>query len=424
MIIDIVMPKMGESITEGTILEWKKEIGEFVEMDEILLEIGTDKVDSEIPSPAAGKIIEIIGKPNDVFDVGAVIARVESVSDQLKSSDNTEEQEKIILDENKVTSLKNKETIETSKANTKIDENNFFTPAVNKIIKKNNLTKDDLLSIVGTGKNNRITKIDVLKFVKLKKNDLATSVNKKLSEPTLEVGSKESLLNEMDHVRKKIAIHMRNSLDTSAHVYVSTEIDMSRIVEYVSEKEKDFKAQEGFNLTFTPFIFQGAVKSLSSFPIMNSSIDKDNVITHKNVNIGMAVATDNGLMVPVLRNCEELNFLGLCRKVNSIAKNSRDKKLKPDDLQGSTFSISNFGVFNVTMGTPIINQPNVGIFGIGAIKKRAVVIETNDGDTIGIKSIMVTTLGFDHRLIDGSEGSMFIEDFRKNMENFQLENLF
>ena len=424
MIIDIVMPKMGESITEGTILEWKKEIGEFVEMDEILLEIGTDKVDSEIPSPAAGKIIEIIGKPNDVFDVGAVIARVESVSDQLKSSDNTEEQEKIILDENKETSLKNKETIETSKANTKIDENNFFTPAVNKIIKKNNLTKDDLLSIVGTGKNNRITKIDVLKFVKLKKNDLATSVNKKLSEPTLEVGSKESLLNEMDHVRKKIAIHMRNSLDTSAHVYVSTEIDMSRIVEYVSEKENDFKVQEGFNLTFTPFIFQGAVKSLSSFPIMNSSIDKDNVITHKNVNIGMAVATDNGLMVPVLRNCEELNFLGLCRKVNSIAKNTRDKKLKPDDLQGSTFSISNFGVFNVTMGTPIINQPNVGIFGIGAIKKRAVVIETNDGDTIGIKSIMVTTLGFDHRLIDGSEGSMFIEDFRKNMENFQLENLF
>ena len=424
MIIDIVMPKMGESITEGTILEWKKEIGEFVEMDEILLEIGTDKVDSEIPSPAAGKIIEIIGKPNDVFDVGAVIARVESVSDQPKSSDKTQEQEKITVDQIKETTSKNEETIEISKLNSNKDENNFFTPAVNKIIKKNNLTKDDLLSIVGTGKNNRITKIDVLKFVKLKKNDLAISVNKKLSEPTLEVASKESLLNEMDHVRKKIAIHMRNSLDTSAHVYVSTEIDMSRIVEYVSEKEKDFKAREGFNLTFTPFIFQGAVKSLSSFPIMNSSIDKDNVITHKNINIGMAVATDNGLMVPVLSNCEELNFLGLCRKVNSIAQNTRDKKLKPDDLQGSTFSISNFGVFNVTMGTPIINQPNVGIFGIGAIKKRAVVIETKDGDTIGIKSIMVTTLGFDHRLIDGSEGSMFIEDFRKNMENFQLENLF
>ena len=424
MIIDIVMPKMGESITEGTILEWKKEIGEFVEMDEILLEIGTDKVDSEIPSPAAGKIIEIIGKPNDVFDVGAVIARVESASDQLKSSDKIQQQEKIILDENKETHSKNEETINTSKPNSNKDENNFFTPAVNKIIKKNNLTKDDLSSIVGTGKSNRITKIDVLKFVKLRKNDLVTSVNKKLTEPTVAVGSKESLLNEMDHVRKKIAIHMRNSLDTSAHVYVSTEIDMSRIVEYVSEKENDFRAQEAFNLTFTPFIFQGAVKSLSSFPIMNSSIDKDNVITHKNINIGMAVATDNGLMVPVLSNCEELNFLGLCRKVNLLAKNTRDKKLKPDDLQGSTFSISNFGVFNVTMGTPIINQPNVGIFGIGAIKKRAVVIETKDGDTIGIKSIMVTTLGFDHRLIDGSEGSMFIEDFRKNMENFQLENLF
>ena len=424
MIIDIVMPKMGESITEGTILEWKKEIGEFVEMDEILLEIGTDKVDSEIPSPAAGKIIEIIGKPNDVFDVGAVIARVESNSDQPKSSNKTQEQEKITLDENKETLSKNEKTIDIPKPNSNKDENNFFTPAVNKIIKKNNLTKDDLLSIVGTGKNNRITKIDVLKFVKLKKNDLVASVNKKLTKPTTEVNAEENLSNEMDHIRKKIAIHMRNSLDTSAHVYVSTEIDMSRIVEYVSEKQNDFKAHEGFNLTFTPFIFQGAVKSLSSFPIMNSSIDKDNVITHKNINIGMAVATDNGLMVPVLSKCEELNFLGLCRKVNLLAKNTRDKKLKPDDLQGSTFSISNFGVFNVTMGTPIINQPNVGIFGIGAIKKRAVVIETNDGDTIGIKSIMVTTLGFDHRLIDGSEGSMFIEDFRKNMENFQLENLF
>ena len=422
MIVDIVMPKMGESITEGTILEWKKEIGEFVEMDEILLEIGTDKVDSEIPSPTAGKIIEIIGKPNDVFDVGAVIARVESVSDQLKSSDKIQEQEKIIIDQIKETPSKNEETIEISKLNSNKDENNFFTPAVNKIIKKNNLTKDELLSIVGTGKNNRITKIDVLKFVKLKKNNLATSVNKKLSEPTPEVGSKESLLNEMDHVRKKIAIHMRNSLDTSAHVYVSTEIDMSRIGEYVSEKENDFKAQEGFNLTFTPFIFQGAVKSLSSFPIMNSSIDKDNVITHKNVNIGMAVATDNGLMVPVLRNCEELNFLGLCRKVNSIAKNTRDKKLKPDDLQGSTFSISNFGVFNVTMGTPIINQPNVGILGIGAIKKQPVVIESKYGDSIGIKSMMMVSLGFDHRLVDGAEGAKFINSIKINLEKISLES--
>ena len=227
----------------------------------------------------------------------------------------------------------------------------------------------------------------------------------------------------MDHMRKLIADHMRSSIDTSAHVYVTTEVDMSKIVDYVKANESSFSQREGYRLTYTPFIIQSCVKALGQFPDMNSSLDGTSIVFHKNINIGMAVAVDNGLMVPVLLNCEELNFLGICRKVHDLAMRTRNKELNADELQGSTFSISNFGVFNVTMGTPIINQPNVGILGVGVVKKRPVVIETSGGDTIGIKSIMYLSLGFDHRLIDGAGGSQFIDSIRNNIENVDLESL-
>ena len=227
----------------------------------------------------------------------------------------------------------------------------------------------------------------------------------------------------MDHMSKLIADHMRSSIDTSAHVYVTTEVDMSKIVDYVKANESSFSQREGYRLTYTPFIIQSCVKALGQFPDMNSSLDGTSIVFHKNINIGMAVAVDNGLMVPVLLNCEELNFLGICRKVHDLAMRTRNKELNADELQGSTFSISNFGVFNVTMGTPIINQPNVGILGVGVVKKRPVVIETSGGDTIGIKSIMYLSLGFDHRLIDGAGGSQFIDSVRNNIENIDLESL-
>jgi 2-oxoglutarate dehydrogenase E2 component (dihydrolipoamide succinyltransferase) len=228
---------------------------------------------------------------------------------------------------------------------------------------------------------------------------------------------------EMDHMRKLIAEHMRNSLDTSAHVYVMTEVDMSAIVNYVSNQGDAFYQREGYKLTYTPFIIRACVKALNGQPEMNASLAGSSIVYHKNVNMGMAVAVNKGLMVPVLEKCEELNFLGLCRKVKDLALRTRNKQLNPDELQGSTFSISNFGVFNITMGTPIINQPNVGILGVGVIKKRPVVIETKEGDTIGIKSMMVLSLGFDHRLIDGAGGSQFVDTVRKNLENMNLETL-
>jgi 2-oxoglutarate dehydrogenase E2 component (dihydrolipoamide succinyltransferase) len=228
----------------------------------------------------------------------------------------------------------------------------------------------------------------------------------------------------MDHMRKLIANHMRESIDVSAHVYVMSEIDMTNIVNFVKQEDSAFKSKEGYPLTYTPFIINACVKALGHYPEMNASISEDNIIYHKNINIGMAVAIEKGLMVPVLKNCEELNFLGLCRKLRDISVRARNNQIIPDELQGSTFSISNFGVFNVTMGTPIINQPNVGILGVGAVKKRPVVIETKDGDTIGIKSMMILSLGFDHRLVDGAGGSKFIEMVKENIETMNLENLF
>ena len=425
MVIDIVMPKMGESITEGTIIEWRKKIGDIVEMDEILLEIGTDKVDSEIPSPTAGTIVEILAKPNDIMEVGTVIAKVETDSDAALVQKSTQS----LVSEQKTEELVEDKIVEVPKAispktKPQSGEKKFFTPVVNKIAIENNIEIDELMTILGTGKGGRVTKVDVLNYLKSRLT-VPSAKQSDMAQP-LAVPPTFSRLDEtveMDHMRKLIAEHMRNSLDTSAHVYVMTEVDMSAIVNYVNKQEDTFYQREGYKLTYTPFIIRACVKALNSQPEMNASLEDSSIVYHKNVNMGMAVAVNKGLMVPVLEKCEELNFLGLCRKVRDLALRTRNKQLNPDELQGSTFSISNFGVFNVTMGTPIINQPNVGILGVGVIKKRPVVIETKEGDTIGIKSMMVLSLGFDHRLIDGAGGSQFVDTVRENLENMNLETL-
>jgi 2-oxoglutarate dehydrogenase E2 component (dihydrolipoamide succinyltransferase) len=425
MVIDIVMPKMGESITEGTIIEWRKKIGDIVEMDEILLEIGTDKVDSEIPSPAAGTIVEILAKPNDIMEVGTVIAKVETDSDAALVQKSTQS----LVSEQKTEELVEDKIVEVPKAispktKPQSGEKKFFTPVVNKIAIENNIEIDELMTILGTGKGGRVTKVDVLNYLKSRLT-VPSAKQSDMAQP-LAVPPAFSRLDEtveMDHMRKLIAEHMRNSLDTSAHVYVMTEVDMSAIVNYVNKQEDTFYQREGYKLTYTPFIIRACVKALNSQPEMNASLEDSSIVYHKNVNMGMAVAVNKGLMVPVLEKCEELNFLGLCRKVRDTALRTRNKQLNPDELQGSTFSISNFGVFNATMGTPIINQPNVGILGVGVVKKRPVVIETKEGDTIGIKSMMVLSLGFDHRLIDGAGGSQFVDTVRKNLENMNLETI-
>ena len=419
MIVDIVMPKMGESITEGTIIEWRKKVGDPIKMDEIILEIGTDKVDSEIPSSTEGVLIEIIGKPNDVMEVGAVIARVETDSNASVIEKPVEEKEVLDIEKN----IESKPVVQKKVSiKSKSNEKKFFTPVVNRVAEENNIEYDELMTIKGSGKGGRVTKVDILSYIKNRQDPILESISEDRDKPSHTFSHEEDKI-EMDHMRKLIADHMRSSIDTSAHVYVMTEVDMTKIVDYVLLKQDSFFQREGYSLTYTPFIIQGCVKALGQFPDMNSSLDENSIIYHKNINIGMAVAVDNGLMVPVILNCEELNFLGICRKVRDLVLRTRNKELNADELQGSTFSISNFGVFNVTMGTPIINQPNVGILGVGVVKKRPVVIETNDGDTIGIKSMMYLSLGFDHRLIDGAGGSQFIESVRENIEKIDLESL-
>jgi len=412
MLVDIIMPKMGESITEGTIIEWRKKIGDNVEKDEMFLEIGTDKVNSEIPASAAGILVEILAEPNDVVEVGKVIGRINTDTKAAKETPVQDQPEPIVPKEPKASQMekpvrKSTEKILAGK------RKSFFTPVVMKIAQEKNIPIAELDTIHGTGRGGRVTKKDLLAYLDDRSEPVGSS---KLSMP--------DNIEEMEYMRKKIADHMRSSLDTAAHVHVMTEVDMTTIVDYVMAKEESFSNREGFSLTYTPFIVTAVVKAIQQIPLMNCSLDGGEIVHKKNINIGMAVSIEDGLMVPVIEKCEEANFLGLCRRVRDITVRTRDKKLSPDELQGSTFSISNFGVFNVTMGTPIINQPNVGILGVGAIKKRPVVIETEAGDMIGIRSMMTLTLGFDHRLIDGEGGSKFIDAVRKDLETMDLERLF
>ena len=412
MLVDIIMPKMGESITEGTIIEWRKKIGDNVEKDEIFLEIGTDKVDSEIPASVSGILVEILAKPNDVVDVGKVIGRINTDPKAVKETPVQDQSESIVPKETEASQME-KPVRKTTVKKLAGKRKSFFTPVVMKIAQDNNVPMAELDMVQGTGRGGRVTKKDLLAYLD---DRSGPELSHKLS--------MTDNVEEMEYMRKKIADHMRSSLDTAAHVHVMTEVDMTTIVDYVTAKEESFSSGEGFSLTYTPFIVTAVVKAIQRFPLMNSSLEDGNIVQKKNINIGIAVSIEDGLMVPVIEKCEEANFLGLCRRVRDITLRTRDKDLRPDELQGSTFSISNFGVFNVTMGTPIINQPNVGILGVGAIKKRPVVIETKAGDTIGIRSLMVLTLGFDHRLIDGAGGSQFIDAVRDELETMDLEQLF
>ena len=416
MIVDIIMPKMGESITEGTILEWRKKVGEVIEKDEILLEIGTDKVDSEIPSSSAGIITEILAKPNDVKEVGEVIARVET--DQKNNSiklDNSNEDIKKSID----TTIELNTFEEPKSERVTMGSKRFYTPVVMKIVAERGLPLSELETIPGTGRGGRITKKDILSYLESQEEmDIHSKAD---NIQNIVVGSNK--IEEMSHMRKLIGEHMKQSLVESAHVYVMTEVDMTEIVKFVKNNDAAFHNNEKFKLTFTPFIIDAVIKSLKDFPEMNSFITGNKINYQHHINIGLAVAVKKGLMVPCLLNCEEKNFLGLCRSVNAIVNKTRNDSITADELSGSTFTITNFGVFGVSIGTPIINQPNVGILGVGTIKKQPVVIESKTGDSIAIRSMMMLSLGFDHRLIDGAGGSNFINKVKYYLETMSLDSI-
>ena len=428
MKIDVVMPKMGESITEGTILEWYKKIGDEIEQDETLLEIGTDKVDSEIPSPSSGVITMIMAEPNDVVDVGEVIARIETDSKLV----NLEKFSKLPSDEKPIE--KPEEVVKEKDVQIKNEKKSFnissstkgpiLSPAVTKLASQEGISFSELALINGTGKLGRITKKDLEGYL--------SSGNRLIDESSIQLPKESSLSFEfasnsktekLDNMRKRISEHMRYSLNTSAHVHIMNEVDMTDIVDFVKKEEASFHSKEGFNLTITPFIIFSLAKVLNEMPELNSSLDGDLVIQHPQINMGIAVSVDGGLMVPSINNCDEKNLLGICRDLNTIVEKTRLKAINPDDLQGSTFTLSNFGVFGATIGTPIINQPNVGILGAGVIKKQPVVIEKNDLDVIAIRQMMMLSLGFDHRLIDGAGGALFLSKIKNILENFNFENI-
>jgi len=428
MIIDVVMPKMGESITEGTILEWYKKIGDEIEQDETLLEIGTDKVDSEIPSPSSGVITMIMAEPNDVVDVGEVIARIETDSKSV----NLEKISELPADEKLIEKLKG--VVKEKDVQIKSEKKSFnlssstkgpiLSPAVTKLANQEGISFSELALINGTGKSGRITKKDLEGYL--------SSGNRSIDESSIQLPKESSLsfefasnskTDKLDNMRKRISEHMRYSLNTSAHVHIMNEVDMTDIVDFVKKEEASFHSKEGFNLTITPFIIFSLAKVLNEMPELNSSLDGDLVIQHPQINMGIAVSVDGGLMVPSINNCDEKNLLGICRDLNDIVQKTRVKAINPDDLQGSTFTLSNFGVFGATIGTPIINQPNVGILGTGVIKKQPVVIEKNDLDIIAIRQMMMLSLGFDHRLIDGAGGALFLSKIKNILENFNFENI-
>ena len=430
MLLDVVMPKMGESITEGTILEWRKKVGDLVEKDELFLEIGTDKVDSEIPSLESGIIVEILALENDVVDVGTVIARIETDESLVDISSPSKKPMKAPEPEfiNKPIKVEQPPSTRKKKVDSAESQNGkkFYTPVVLKIASQEGIPLNELEQISGSGRGGRVTKKDVLNYIE-NHNIIQTQVVEPAPPfspaPLANSSALPGRTEEMHHMRKIIADHMKKSIETSAHVYVMTEVDMTSIVDFVNENENDFLSREGYKLTYTPFMVDAVVKALKDFPEMNSSLLGTSVTYHKNINIGLAVAIENGLMVPTMFNCEEKNFLGLCRAVNDVANRTRNKQISTDELTGSTFTITNFGVFGVTIGTPIINQPNVGILGVGAIKKQAVVVESPQGDAIAIRSMMMLSLGFDHRLIDGAGGAKFIERIRHYLVTMDLRQV-
>ena len=426
MSVDVIMPKLGESITEGTILEWKKNVGDMINKDETLLEISTDKVDSEVPSPAEGKIIDILYSVNDVVAVGEVIAKIGSKSDNVLKKTKDEKNNK---DEKiKVELKKTDDFLETSpKESKKIDNKNykstrFYSPLVKSIANKENISLDELDGISGSGNNGRVNKDDILKYLKNKKNITSSSLNK--SQRSESSYLLEDKLEPMGHVRKMIAEHMAKSRDTSVHVYSTSEIDMTNIVKFRNNFKEQFKSQYQTALTYTPFIIDAVIKAIHDFPLINSKVDRDNIQFNQNINVGVAVALpDDNLIVPVIKRSEELNFLGLARSTNDLASRAREGKLNPEEAQGSTFTITNPGIFGSLFGMGIINQPNVGLLSVGAIHKKPVVKETEYGDVVVVRGMMYLTLAYDHRIIDGAYGTRFLSRIKELLESFDKEKI-
>ena len=431
--VDLVMPKLGESIMEATILKWHKKPGDKVEMDETVLDIATDKVDSEVPSTVEGTIAEILYNENDAVPIGKVIARVETNDDGTENIEANQSSPSAQHEEAEVMEEVPYKPEEKKSMSSVVSGIRFYSPLVLNIAASEGVSMGELENMEGTGQDGRVSKKDMMAYLEKRKNAPqqkiqqtqhetqirevpATTSNLEYS-PAVYTGNVEII--EMDRMRKMIAKHMIDSQNTSAHVTSFTECDVTNLVLVCEKGKKDYEKREGEKITFTPLFLEVIVKCIKKYPMINSSVDGDRIIIKKDINIGMATAMPSGnLIVPVIKNADQLNLTGLTKQVNSLANAARNNKLKPDDTANGTFTLTNVGTFGSIMGTPIINQPQVAILAIGAIKKRPVVIETEQGDSIAIRHMMYLSLSYDHRIIDGALGSTFLNAVGKELENF------
>lgn len=443
--IEILLPAMGEGIIEATITKWLVNEGDKIEEDQSLVEVATDKVDSEIPAPEDGVVEKLLFNENDIPKVGDVIAIIntngedgESTQESTEAVTEKQEPEKTEATQNipgiDSLSTNNSDDYHSNKIGYRTDDGKFLSPLVRKIAEKENISPQELKSIRGTSSSGRITKKDIVNYLNNRSNTgvqldrvpetqkTESTINKpKVNKDQLYSGGEYEIV-EMDRMRKLIADHMVNSKQISPHVTSFVETDVTNIVNWRNKHKKQIQEKENVKLTFTPIFIEAAVKALKDFPMINVSVDDDKIIIKKNINIGMATALPNGnLIVPVIKKADKLNLLGIASEVNDLANRARENKLKPDEIQGGTFTITNFGTFGNITGTPIINQPQVAILGVGSIEKKPAVIETEAGDAIAIRHKMILSLAYDHRVVDGALGGMFLKRISDYLEQFDTK---
>ncbi len=406
--IELKLPKLGESIKEATVLNWLKASGESVEKDEVILEVATDKVDSEIVAPVSGTLVDILAEQNDVVEVGGVLAFIESEADGAK--------ETVKESKTETTSEAPGSNASNASANDEVarldDNGRFCSPLVRTIAKSEGIGSAELSKIAGSGNDGRVLKKDILNYLKEGKSNTVVQTASGNQEGRTEII-------EMDRMRSMIADHMVHSKHTSPHVTSYVEADVSNMVEWRNNNKEAYHKRHGQKITFTPLFVEAVVEALKEFPLINVSVEGNKIIVKKDIHIGLATALPNGnLIVPVIRNADQKNLLGTTTAVNDLVNKARTNKLKADEIQGSTFTISNVGTFRNIMGTPIINQPEVAILATGAIRKRAAVVETEFGDVIAIRHMMYLSLSYDHRVVDGNLGGSFLARIGDHLEAF------
>ncbi len=441
--VELIMPKMGESIMEATVLKWLKNVGDSIEVDETVLEIATDKVDSEVPSPVAGVLAKILFEESEVVEVGQAIALIntegEAPSDVSTPAPKAEPAAATNGQTNgspatQKTTAPSMAT-ETVAAASKISSDRFYSPLVKNIAKTENIGLAELEQVPGTGRDGRVTKKDILAYVENRGEAAVSSEQTAVSSGQVTGGSSQPVavsrpatsvsgnveIIEMDRMRKLIADHMVMSKRTSPHVTSFVEVDVTNLVNWRNKNKNAFQQKYGEKITFTPFFIEAVVKAIGDLPMINVSVEENKILVKKDINIGMATALPSGnLIVPVIKNADQLNLLGLTKSVNDLANRARDNKLKPDEIQGGTFTVTNVGTFGNVMGTPIINQPQVAVLATGAIRKKPAVVETEYGDLIAVRQMMFLSLSYDHRVVDGFLGGSFVRKVGDYLEAFDV----